>query len=400
MKKDLIITIITSLILLFLGLQNSVINLSLFVFLIYTVSLSFLSYRSLDKRNIYHMSYMAICLSLLLNTNEFSYQLIALMLFPMSLIIDNFKEKTQTVFRIIQGGNLVVFGGALFCFYNQMEKMAAILAVLGVLIRSMQFPFHLWLREVSTNKNLFPSYLFFTISQTGFIFFAKNFLNTLDFANFNFFITGITLCSGLYLSALSLRNNKLLTKHLGIIISQSCLPLAAYHSYTTSSATGGIIFSLVLAFSGSLFGLIAFVISEQKNITVLDKFYCLYEKNKDLAIVYLISGLSFVGLPFTIGYFAEDILFHGLVESAPILAPLYILMTAINAYGIFQSFNLVFFGHSTTKYSSVYINSLNSILMKFAILVLVASSFFINPLAKKIEYRLKHNSIARVLYSK
>jgi len=400
MKKETIIIILTSLILLFLGLQNSILNLSLFVFLIYGVSISFLSYKSLDKRNIYHMSYMAICLSFLMSTNDYAYELMGMILFPLSLLIDNFKSKTQIVFKLIQSANIIVFGGALFCYYNDLEKVSVLLAILGVLIRTMQFPFHLWLREISTNSNLFPSFLFYIVSQTGFIFFAKNYLNTLELANYNFFITGITLCSGLYLSILSLRKNKLLTKHLGIILSQSCLPLAAYHSYNTGSATGGILFSLVLAFAGSLFGLIAFVIGEQKKITLLDKYYCLYENNKDLAIIYLISGLSFVGLPFTIGYFAEDILFHGLVETAPFLAPLYILMTAINAYTVFQSFNLLFFGHNPTKYSSIYINSLNRVLMKFAILVLVASSFYINPLAKKIESRLKSKSIARVLYSK
>jgi NADH-quinone oxidoreductase subunit M len=63
-----------------------------------------------------------------------------------------------------------------------------------------------------------------------------------------------------------------------------------------------------------------------------------------LAVFFLICGLALVGLPGTAGYCAEDLLFHGALESHPWLGVALPLATALNAITILRLFGLIFLG--------------------------------------------------------
>jgi NADH-quinone oxidoreductase subunit M len=63
-----------------------------------------------------------------------------------------------------------------------------------------------------------------------------------------------------------------------------------------------------------------------------------------LAVFFLICGLALVGLPGTAGYCAEDLLFHGALESHPWLGVALPLATALNAITILRLFGLLFLG--------------------------------------------------------
>jgi len=63
-----------------------------------------------------------------------------------------------------------------------------------------------------------------------------------------------------------------------------------------------------------------------------------------LAVFFLICGLALVGLPGTAGYCAEDLLFHGALESHPWLGVALPFATALNAITILRLFGLIFLG--------------------------------------------------------
>ena len=63
-----------------------------------------------------------------------------------------------------------------------------------------------------------------------------------------------------------------------------------------------------------------------------------------LAVFFLVCGLALVGLPGTLGYCAEDLLFHGALESHPFLGVALPLATAFNAISIMRLFGILFLG--------------------------------------------------------
>jgi NADH:ubiquinone oxidoreductase subunit 4 (subunit M) len=61
-------------------------------------------------------------------------------------------------------------------------------------------------------------------------------------------------------------------------------------------------------------------------------------------VFFLVSGLALVGLPGTLGYLAEDLLFHGALESAPVIGLALHMATALNAIHLFRLFSRLFLG--------------------------------------------------------
>jgi NADH-quinone oxidoreductase subunit M len=63
-----------------------------------------------------------------------------------------------------------------------------------------------------------------------------------------------------------------------------------------------------------------------------------------LATFFLISGLALIGLPGTLGYCAEDLLFHGALANHSWLGIALPLATAFNAINLFRLFGVLFLG--------------------------------------------------------
>lgn len=394
------IQVLSGLILLSLGLHTGEFSLNFFLLFIYLLIMSFVRYRSISPTNIFHISWMTVCTGLAIYFDNFYFEVFFIALAPLSLLWNLFKQRTLRIFRWIHSLNSLLFLGSLGLFYIGEFKFAYTLAITALLMRQSQFPFHMWLHEVQISRTLYPSLVFFTTLQTGFLVYAKSFLHTYTSSILHQFIPTLTIGSGLLLAVYAIKNKDILTKHLMIIISQSSLPLAAYHSFSSTSATGGLMFAMVIALSGIVFGLLAFHIYTQKNITSLDEYHSLYRSNKNLAAIYFVCGFSLVGLPFTVGYFAEDILFHGLIETSTFLAPLYIVMTAINGYNVFLAFNRIFFGHTQKPISALYQTSFNRVLVTLSALLITFGVLGVGKLSESIEAKLEKSHMESIRMTK
>lgn len=389
MSRDKCITLITTSILLTLSFSEKTLSLNLFVAFLYLLFNSFISYKNIASENKVHMSWMAILISVTLVSSSIYVQVICICLIPLSIMISFLQKGRMQLFLIIQLINQLLFVLSLVFYYFEEHRLSFVLLLNALLIRQVQFPFHFWVKKIYKCPDLFPSILFYVLLQSGFLLYAQKYMFYLHSSSLLFqYIPGITLMTGILTAVSALREKKILNRHLLIIISQSCLPLAAYHSFSTTSATGGVIFSLLLAIGGGVFALMAFHFSIQKSVNSLDRFYSLYRVNKNLGLVYLVSGLSIVGLPFTLGFFAEDVLFHGLIKSAPYYAIIYILVTAINAYTVFQTFNKIFFGHTQIRWTPLYVSTWNKYFIMISFLIITCSGFAAGPIASSIEARL------------
>lgn len=72
-----------------------------------------------------------------------------------------------------------------------------------------------------------------------------------------------------------------------------------------------------------------------------------------LAVFFAVCGLALVGLPGTLGFAAEDLLFHGALESHPLLGLALPVATALNAITILRLFARLFLGRPVTAVADV-----------------------------------------------
>ncbi len=71
------------------------------------------------------------------------------------------------------------------------------------------------------------------------------------------------------------------------------------------------------------------------------------------AVFFAICGLALAGLPGTLGFVAEDLLFHGALESNPMLGLALPLATAINAITILRLLARLFLGRPANSVPAV-----------------------------------------------
>lgn len=385
-KKNIEILATTVIIILF-GINPSDLF-QLFLGFIYLTYSSLINFKTISDENRVHLSWMTLLIGFSEFTSIFYIKIILIGLVPLSLLLRFFSTNSFKTFQSIFIIDLITFTITGYLFFNGHDAYGFIALLFSVAIRSAQFPFNYWIKKSAYSTDIFPSILFFMVSQTGLLLFSKaSMLNNINTTHISM-ITYITLFTGLLTSIGALRNSDFLLRHLLLIASQSCLPLSAFFTNDSTTATGGVLFGITIGLGGTISGFILYQIYLQKNIRTLDRFYSLYRENKNLALFYLISGMSIVGMPFTIGYIAEDILFHGLVTYHPILASIYILITALNAFNIFKIFNFLFFGHTITTPTALYFSKINKFIIGCSITFIVSSLFVAGPLSKFIENNL------------
>lgn len=362
----------------------------LFLLSSYILVLSFMDYRSVHKSNLVHMSWILLCLAFSVAATHFFHLMLAVMILPLSMVVHFSLIGKVKSFVFVRMLDTVLFVAGIASTYTERYELAGYFFVAAILIRHTQFPFHFWIKDTTEAKEYYPSFLLFLLAQSGFLLYSKSYLHNAFSGYVTQVVPVLTLLTGVLTAIGALREKDNLTRHLLLIVSQTCLPLAAFYSHNSASATGGVLFALLIGAGGAVSALLAFHIYLQKGITRLDRYYSLYRSNKNMAAIYFVASLSIVGLPFTLGYIAEDILFHGLIENSPVLAGVYILMTAVNGFTLFQAFNHLFLGHTQYKSSPLFLKRKNKLCISIAMLFVLLGGVFSGPFAREVEQKLLH----------
>ncbi len=133
---------------------------------------------------------------------------------------------------------------------------------------------------------------------------------------------------------------------LGLLaISQMSFLLAGLESSSDVGVNGAMVYLVVLSIStGGLFIVQRLVEVRMSTPLTLNQFHGLGGRMPRLATFFLVSAVALIGLPGTIGFVAEDLLFHGTLESHPELGLIMPIATALNAITLLRMFFYMFFG--------------------------------------------------------
>jgi NADH-quinone oxidoreductase subunit M len=230
--------------------------------------------------------------------------------------------------------------------FSHIGHLGMWMVVIAVALRKGLFPMHSWVVTSFEHGPLLPTALLFN-GHLGALLIARSEAVTLpEFAQHVLDWLSIAAIVTALIASLRTCIEKKPRRLLAFVcISQASFILAGLATANPEGITGALIHWLVVTAASS--GLIAIVrILEVRVMDVMnpESNLGLAVKAPRLATIFLICSLALIGLPGTLGYCAEDLIFDGALNSHPIIGVALLVATAFNAINLIRLFGLLFLG--------------------------------------------------------
>ena len=227
------------------------------------------------------------------------------------------------------------------------EKLAFAALVLAMLLRFGIFPFHFQILDTFEQTSL-PALSLLINSHLGaylLIRFAIPLMPEIA-GRWLPYLSWLALFTSVYAAIAALAENRP-RRLLGLLwISQAAFILGGIGNRTVEGITGALVHWWVVSFAMS--GMIAVYGAVEARTSEAARPFTgnlgLGAHAPRLACFFAIFGLALVGLPGTLGFVAEDLLFHGALVAQPVFGVALPLATALNAVTVFRLFTTLFMG--------------------------------------------------------
>lgn len=219
------------------------------------------------------------------------------------------------------------------------------LLLVAIAIRKGIFPFHSWIPALCQQRGPLPLALLnapqvgaFVLVRVVIPLFPDTIAGALPL------LGRVALLAVLYGALLGLAARDLRRAYGWLVVSQSSLVLVGLECTSVDGITGGL--TLWISVGLALTGLALAIASVEARVgqRSFDARLGLAARAPWLAAAFVILGLAAVGLPGTLGFIAEDLLVHGVLESYPGVGVVIVLATAANGYGLLRAFMRTFYG--------------------------------------------------------
>jgi NADH-quinone oxidoreductase subunit M len=260
--------------------------------------------------------------------------------------------------RLVLGVSVFLFGLALISMTvtDNRTALTAAFAMITVaaIMRNGIFPFHSWL-VTAADEGKPLAFAALVSGQTGAFVIARLALPMFPEAAQVALplISDIALVGSLFTAFLAL-GERVPRRILGLLIaSQSGFIISGLESRTVEGTTGALLHWVVVAVSTAGITIVLRCIEVRCGDLLRERFAGIGTKAPRLAVFFLIFGLALVGLPGTLGFCTEDLLFHGALESHPFVGIALPVATAISAIQILRLFAWLFLGRSSTRVPAI-----------------------------------------------
>jgi len=270
------------------------------------------------------------------------------------------RGKSTRIFVFHIGLSLILMViGAAFYEWSTSEfgcGIGIVMLVAAVLIRSGCAPLHCWITDLFEHAAFGNALLFITPLIGAYA--AMRLV--LPIAP-NWALHGITILSlatALYASCMAIVQTDSRRLFCFLFLSHSSLVLVGLETASAIGLTGALCvwFSVALSLTG--LGLTLRCVEARTGPLSLNRYHGLYSHMPHLAGFFLLTGLSAVGFPCTIGFTGTELLVEAGVAISPWVGGVVVASTALNGIAILQAYFRIFTG--TTHHSTISLGSVRS----------------------------------------
>jgi NADH-quinone oxidoreductase subunit M len=218
----------------------------------------------------------------------------------------------------------------------------AALLMFAALLRAGVFPLHLWITDLF-DKAAFGTALLFVTPMTG----AYAVMHLVFPVVPSWAMQGISMLSlltAVYAAGMATIQVDARRFFGFLFLSHSSLVLAGLEIVTPIGMTGALCVWLSVGMSLGGCGLTLRSIEARLGRLSLDQFHGMYEHTPTLAGLFLLTGLSCIGFPGTIGFVGTELLVEGAVTVYPLAGLAVVVATTLNGIAILRAYFRIFTG--------------------------------------------------------
>jgi NADH:ubiquinone oxidoreductase subunit 4 (subunit M) len=230
--------------------------------------------------------------------------------------------------------------------FSHANHLAFAFLLAAVALRKGLFPLHSWVVASFEHGPLIPSILLFNGHLGAFLTARTEAVQLPGYAHQALDWLGVLALATALLASIRGFAEKTPRRLLAFVcISQASFILAGLATANEQGITGALLHWFVVSVASSILAGIVRIL-EVRVMDVADPKgnLGLAVRAPRLATFFLIAALALVGLPGTLGYNAEDLLFHGALESHPWMGVSMLAATAFNAINLLRLYTLLFLG--------------------------------------------------------
>ncbi len=285
------------------------------------------------------------------------------------------RGKSTRVFLVHIGLSLLLMATGAACYEWSTSDFGRgtgiVMLVAAVLIRSGCAPLHCWITDLFEHAAFGNALLFITPLVGAYATMRLVLPIAPDWALRS--IALLSLATALYASCMAIVQTDSRRFFCFLFLSHSALVLVGLETTTPIGLTGALSvwFSVALSLTG--LGLTLRCVEARTGPLSLNHYHGLYSHMPHLAGFFLLTGLSAVGFPCTIGFTGTELLVEAAIEISPWVGGVVVVSTALNGIAILQAYFRIFTG--TTHHSTIQLATVPSeriAIMTFTLLLIGA----------------------------
>lgn len=242
--------------------------------------------------------------------------------------------------------------------------LAGGLIAAAVLMRSGVIPLHCWMTDLF-EKATFGTALLFVMPMTGAYAVMRLLIPVAPDWGLQS-IAVVSLITAVYAAGMALVQHESRRFFCYLFLSQASLVLVGLETATAIGLTGALCVWVSVGISMLGFGLTLRSVEARVGRLSLASYHGLYSHIPALAALFLLTGLSSIGFPGTVGFVGAELLVEGAVGVYPVVGVLVVVAGALNGIAVMQAYFRLFTG--TEHHASVSLKARWS--EKVAVLIL------------------------------
>lgn len=262
-----------------------------------------------------------------------------------AVVLIDYERQALTASHLVMRLNvpsiLLFFIGALAVAADY-PTIATYALVLAIAIRQGLILAHFWLVDLIERGAMGLAVAFFC-PQLGIVAFQAAFLEHLS-DKVTTCIAVIGAVTALFAAVLASVQTKMRRFLAFFMISQSGLITFGFENHSLVAERGGLLLAQVVGLSCAGLLMVTAALEARRGPLHLEGPNGDLAATPRMAAAFLLLGFMSVGLPLSVGFMAEDLLFQGAMEQFPVLAVVLVLTTALNGIGVMRCFFYLFGG--------------------------------------------------------